>query len=463
MVAEHPSSVTAAAHVKDDSTAEAEQSAVADEHAGADGQPSASNPASSARAPIAASSRAGVKAASAPVTPATAAAEQDLTAPDAKAAAFAAMGSASALHRPFSAPTRRLERRSSPAPTSAQQASPEDSTAPAPAPAKEAPAKEVPPKGSPASTPAKRRSPGNTPVYIPLRKAAELNGGISSLAKRARHSPCEAAQVAPAAAGPGAAATTPAAQARAAKLSKRMKEPSKLQLDKAHRRRQARSRAPPDAKQSSASPPQQPETARAPAQLSEQSAQPQGLDGLHAHASPADEQAPSMVLPELEQQASGIPSAELRAAQHVQATESAKQPSHEAAEQPAVVPSKPAPEASLAGKRGTGPMAYPLDKPRAASPTVTAITAPRPLAAMDHRPSRLMDSSQDSVLTGALQKGEESPEAMQERRQLQKQQEQDRKAREHQKVLKQVVPLTCHGSAASRQCVKRDLSNPVAL
>lgn len=428
IVAERSSSVTTDTHVKHDSTAEAEQSAAADKHAEADGQPSASEPASSACA----SSREGVKAASAPVTPATAAAEQNLTAPDAKAAAFAAMGSASALHRPSSAPTRRLKRKSSPAPASPEQASPEDSTAPAPA---------------------RRVSPDSAPVCIPLGKAAELKG--SPPAKRARRSPPEPARAAPAAAGPRAAATTPAAQARAAKLSKRAKEPSKLQLDTAQRRRRARSRAPVDAKQCSASLPQQPESARAPAQ-------PQGLNGLHAQASPADEQAPSMVPPAQEQQASGVSSAEARLAQPVQVTQLAEQPTHEAAGQPAVVALNTGPAASSAGKRGTGPMAYLLDKPRAASPTVTAITAPRPTAAMDHRLSRLTDSSQDSVLTGVTQKGEESPEAMQERRQLQKQQEQDRKARVHQKVLKQVVPLKRHGST-SRHRVDRDLPNAVLL
>ena len=87
-------------------------------------------------------------------------------------------------------------------------------------------------------------------------------------------------------------------------------------------------------------------------------------------------------------------------------------------------------------------MAYLLDRPKAPSPKVTAITAPRPVAATEHRLSRLTDSSQESAVTGVTPKVEESPEAAEERRQLQKQQEQDRKAREHQKVLKQVSSLT---------------------
>ena len=416
MVAEQPagkpaSPVSASAHGQDSSSAEAEQAAAVNEHAETNGQPSADKPASSAPATVPAASGASVKAASAPVTPATAGAEQDLEALDAKAAAFAAVGSASAAHRPSSAPTLRRDRRSSPAPTPTEQApskgspaptkpaSPEDSSAPAPA-------KGASPKGSPASTPKRRLSPGSTPVLIPLGKAAEQNGGPSPL-KRARQSPPEpaAAAAAPAAAGPRAAAATPAAQARVAKLTKRAKEPSKLQLDSVHRRRLTRAGAPTGAKQSSASPPQQPDLAQAPAQPAEPSAQPREADDpAHKAAGSAPSGSPAVAAAE---------------------------------DRPELAPVVAAPAVHVE-KRGNGPMANLLDKPKAPSPRVTAITAPRPVAATEHRLSRLTDSSQESALTGVTPKVEESPEAVEERRQLQKQQEQDRKAIQHQKVLKQV-------------------------
>ena len=422
---------TASAHVRDCSTAEAEQAAAAKENAQADAQadsqPLASEPASSVPAPVpAAAASAAVKAASAPVTPATAGAEQDLEAPDAKAAAFAAAGSAAAAPRPSSAPTRRLERKGSPAPTPTEQASskdspaltkpasPENSSAPAPA-------KGASPKGSPASTPRRRLSPGSTPVFIPLGKAAEQNGGPSP-PKRAKQSPPEpvAAASAPAGAGPRGAAATPAAQARAAKLTKRTKEPAKLQLDSVHRRRLTRAGATAGAKQSSASPPQQHELAQAPAQqMAAPPAQPgKAEQPAHEAAGSAPTRPPAVAAAE------------------------------DKPEQAAVVAAKTMP----LEKRGSGPMAHLLDKPKAPSPKVTAITAPRPIAAPEHRLSRLTDSSQESALTGLTPKVEESPEAVEERRQLQQQQEQERKAREHQKVLKQVPslsPVILQSSSAS--------------
>ena len=473
------------AQAMNNNTANAEQGAVADEHAEADGQSAAikSDPSAPVPAPaqglgtltehqdllrsVPANAKADVKAASAPVTPAPTAAEQSLEAPAANAAAFAAMGSTSALHRPSSAPTRRLARKSSPVSTPSERAackggtalmkqtSPEGSCAPAPA-------KEASPKGSPASTPKRRLSPESTPVYIPLGKAAEPNGGISPV-KRARPSPSEPATAAPtlAAAGPKSAATTPAAQARAAKLTKRAKAPSKLQLDGVQQRRLTRSAAPAGAKQSSVSPPQQPDLARAPEQRAEPSMQPQALNGLTKNLSPADELTPSVELIQPEHHASA---AETRAEQLYQATKEAEPPAQEAsrsalpgppmtepagtrAAQPLGVAAKAVPVTSSAEKRGSGPMAYLMDRPKAPSPRVTAIAAPRPVAAADHRLSRLTDSSQESALTDVTPKVEESPEAVEERRQLQKQQELERKAREHQKVLKQVPSLGFPGLA----------------
>ena len=474
------SQLVSAAQARDSNNANADQGASGDKHAEAYGQSSAIKPAHLAPAPVPeqgtdtsteqpdllrrapAIAKAAVKAASAPVTPATAAAEQSLEAPAVNAAAFAAIGSTSAMHRASSAPTRRLARKSSPvsrpseqldpvgSPSLTKQASPEGSCAPAPA-------KEASPKGSPASTPKRRLSPEST-VYIPLGKAAEVKGEISP-AKRARLSPVDSAARATAApalaaAGPGAAARTPAAQARAAKLTKRTKAPSKLQLDGVRQRRLTRSAAPAGAKQLSMSPPQHPDLAHAPGQLADPSTQPHALNGLTEKLSQADKQTLGTDAAQVEQHAAA---AGTNAERPVQKRTEVEQAAHETPRSSAppttttavvgerqlpAAAAKAVPATSSAEERGGRPMAYLMDRPKAPSPKVTAIAAPRPVAATDHRLSRLTDSSQESALTDVTPKVEESPEAVEERRQVQKQQEQAKRAREHQRVFKQVISLS---------------------
>ena len=383
----------------------------------ATGQPSVSSPAASEPAPVheqlkvtadeqpdlsssmPAHPRTDIKAASAPVTPAHTASEQDLQAPNASAAAFAALGRASSVpRRPASAPTKKLQRKHSPAPAPDGQATGKESS---PVPAMQvsphetlaSTAKEVSPKGRPASSPRKRQPPPVTPSHIPSGKVAELGSESSPSAKRARQSPPEPAAAAPfvEAAGAKAAAASPAARAKAARLRKRAKEPSKLQLNSVPRRRLTRSGA--GAGQSSASPP------------AESAAQLRDANSLPADMSPMSEQAPGSML-QPEQRAPAAQAAGAGAEEPLQATVPTERPAREAAGSKAAQPPVLAVKAE---KRGAGPMAYLLDKQKTSSPRVTAIAAPRPAAATDLKLSRLTDSSQESVLTGVTPRRRRAP------------------------------------------------------
>ena len=97
-------------------------------------------------------------------------------------------------------------------------------------------------------------------------------------------------------------------------------------------------------------------------------------------------------------------------------------------------------------------MAFLLGRPKALSPKVTAITAPRPVAATNHRLSNVTDLKEESELTldHMLPPAEDSIETAEEQR---KAREQHRKAKEQQKMLKEVwhwFIQKLQGSHASR-------------
>jgi len=345
--------------------------------------------------------RVDIKAASAPVTPASPPAAKVLEAPDAKAA-FAAAGGPTVPGRPRSAPTQRAP-----------------------------PSKRASLQSSPTS------SPAGSPVYIPLGKAAKLSEDSSPRASCARLHPTGSAEE-PASAPAASVAT---GKGKAGKPSKRSGVPATLQLNNVRERRPTRLSASAGAKHSSESPPQQPDLSQAPTELAETSLKQEALSSPIANGSPASQQIPGVTPGQ---------AAEIKEEQSNEAVKEAQQPARmTASSAPAAShavkaagsgPKPPlilsAPAAASAEKRG-GPMAFLLGRPKALSPKVTAITAPRPVAATTHRLSNLTDLKEKSELTldHMLLNAEDSFETAEEQR---KAREQHRKAKEQQKMLKEV-------------------------